>query len=33
MDEMVEKTLFNGPFGNFTKLDRDAVTAILRASL
>ncbi|OMP67765.1 iron-containing alcohol dehydrogenase [Domibacillus epiphyticus] len=33
IDEMAGKTLFNGPFGNFTKLDREDVTAILRASL
>ncbi|WP_309088889.1 iron-containing alcohol dehydrogenase [Domibacillus sp.] len=33
LEEMAEKTLFNGPFGNFTKLDREDVVAILRASL
>lgn len=33
IEEMAEKTLFNGPFGNFTKLDREDVIAILRASL
>ncbi len=33
IDEMAEKTLFNGPFGHFTNLDRDDVKAILRASL
>lgn len=33
LDEMADKTLFNGPFGNFAKLDREDVTAILRASL
>jgi alcohol dehydrogenase YqhD (iron-dependent ADH family) len=33
IDEMAEKTLFNGPFGHFTNLDRDDVKDILRASL
>lgn len=33
VDDMVDKTLFNGPFGNFAKLDREDVKAILRASL
>ncbi|OES46486.1 iron-containing alcohol dehydrogenase [Domibacillus iocasae] len=33
IEEMADKTLFNGPFGNFAKLDREDVIAILRASL
>lgn len=33
IEEMADKTLFNGPFGNFAKLDRKDVIAILRASL
>ncbi|WP_050183056.1 iron-containing alcohol dehydrogenase [Domibacillus robiginosus] len=33
LEEMAEKTLFNGPFGNFAKLDREDVVAILHASL
>jgi alcohol dehydrogenase len=32
-EEIVEHTMFNGPFGNFTKLDREDVRAILNASL
>ena len=33
LEEMADKTLFNGPFGNFTKLEREDVMDILRASL
>jgi alcohol dehydrogenase YqhD (iron-dependent ADH family) len=33
IDEMVEKTLKYGPFGNFRKLDRDDVRAIYELSL
>ncbi|WP_156151420.1 iron-containing alcohol dehydrogenase [Domibacillus indicus] len=33
IEEMADKTLFNGPFGNFAKLDREDVIAILRSSL
>jgi alcohol dehydrogenase YqhD (iron-dependent ADH family) len=32
-DELAEKTLFNGPFGNFKKLNKEDVLAILQASL
>ncbi|WP_068776006.1 iron-containing alcohol dehydrogenase [Paenibacillus sp. FJAT-26967] len=32
-DVMVDRTLFNGPFGNFKRLDREDVLAIYRASL
>lgn len=30
---IIDNTMFNGPFGNFKKLDRDDVRAILEASL
>lgn len=33
LEDMADKTLFNGPFGNFTKLEREDVMDILRASL
>ncbi len=32
-DDIIEHTMVNGPFGNFAKLDRDDVRAILKASL
>ncbi|RLQ91105.1 iron-containing alcohol dehydrogenase [Falsibacillus albus] len=33
LDEIADKAMANGEFGNFTKLNRDDVLAILRASL
>ena len=32
-EEIIDHTMFNGPFGNFNKLDREDVRAILTASL
>lgn len=32
-EEIIEHTMVNGPFGNFTKLDREDVRAIITASL
>ena len=32
-EEIIEHTMINGPFGNFAKLDREDVRAILNASL
>ncbi|WP_444684100.1 iron-containing alcohol dehydrogenase [Alkalicoccus luteus] len=33
LEDMADKAMINGPFGNFNKLEKDDVLAILRASL